>query len=675
MPVLKNVESGDLIEVTKSPFVLGRGHFCDYIILNRIISRSHCQIEKSGFDWVLTDLSTNGTMVNDKLYISKASTILKNNDEICLSYQTYTYKFLLEPPRVPDKDQINRFKTEQEITSPPSPNCFEEDGVSDDMLNNVADNILFDGTDAVRPKNLATVQHPSPMEVGSGEPPCGETQNIEIKSEKVFNHTTAQLKPGSAAISVQQLRTGEETEPELSNTNFNDLVQQNPLSNEINTNPIASNSNCGNIPTCITPSLPEMIRNEEAIEISSDEEYVNEPVVKGLVTKPKSTYSQTIKDVVMKCCNQTENPPSTSDFQMATVDKPTEGPSLSYSQMLHEIVQNYANSFPSISSIKIASPQNGNKRLKITAGASTSLHDAGPSTVSPQISDVTNPIKGKADSTVKENEMRYVLNPTTSATEVSPGIIQISNNRSEMCDELGQNATNEKSHEAKSKLEQTSTKISLPKQQVVKQQDQKQFEDMENELMCTICANLFIKAVTLGCSHSFCLHCIQMWKKNKLECPICRKKITSQNNTLVLDNLVEKIIDNAPEEEKQQRKDAIEERNKLAEKEAAAKKKPVGRTSGRRGRRRASNRNNNNNNVTAPLVIQIPPVSVPAELPVINVDELSNIDSEDSDYYNYASYDGNDWYDGVYENAYYGGYGRCYNCGNQGHWSNGCPYR
>lgn len=65
---------------------------------------------------------------------------------------------------------------------------------------------------------------------------------------------------------------------------------------------------------------------------------------------------------------------------------------------------------------------------------------------------------------------------------------------------------------------------------------------MEDELLCTICANLFIKPVTLACSHTFCQYCIETWKKKKSECPICRKKITSSARTLVLDNVIEKVV-------------------------------------------------------------------------------------------------------------------------------------
>ena len=64
----------------------------------------------------------------------------------------------------------------------------------------------------------------------------------------------------------------------------------------------------------------------------------------------------------------------------------------------------------------------------------------------------------------------------------------------------------------------------------------------ENELQCSICTELFIKAVTLNCSHTFCSYCIREWKKNKALCPICRAKIDTVSSTLVVDNFIAKVI-------------------------------------------------------------------------------------------------------------------------------------
>lgn len=67
------------------------------------------------------------------------------------------------------------------------------------------------------------------------------------------------------------------------------------------------------------------------------------------------------------------------------------------------------------------------------------------------------------------------------------------------------------------------------------------FKPEEDELTCSVCTELFIEAVTLGCSHTFCKFCIEQWRKNADLCPICRTKIQGLFPTLVINNLVEKV--------------------------------------------------------------------------------------------------------------------------------------
>ncbi|XP_066562124.1 E3 ubiquitin-protein ligase rnf8 isoform X1 [Amia ocellicauda] len=85
-------------------------------------------------------------------------------------------------------------------------------------------------------------------------------------------------------------------------------------------------------------------------------------------------------------------------------------------------------------------------------------------------------------------------------------------------------------------------------------------EVLENELQCIICSELFIKAVTLNCAHSFCLHCISEWRKRKDECPICRQDILSQTRSLVLDNCIDRMVENLSSEMKERRESLIRQR-------------------------------------------------------------------------------------------------------------------
>lgn len=88
-------------------------------------------------------------------------------------------------------------------------------------------------------------------------------------------------------------------------------------------------------------------------------------------------------------------------------------------------------------------------------------------------------------------------------------------------------------------------------------------EVLENELQCIICSELFIKAITLNCAHSFCLHCIREWRKRKDECPICRQAIQSQTPSLVLDNCIDRMVDNLSPDMKERRQALIIERKEV----------------------------------------------------------------------------------------------------------------
>ncbi|XP_049867959.1 E3 ubiquitin-protein ligase RNF8-like isoform X2 [Pectinophora gossypiella] len=120
-------------------------------------------------------------------------------------------------------------------------------------------------------------------------------------------------------------------------------------------------------------------------------------------------------------------------------------------------------------------------------------------------------------------------------------------------------------------------------------------ELMENELQCSICAELFIKATTLNCSHTFCIYCITMWKKKKKDCPICRAPITSECKSLVLDSFIEKMVQNLTEDTKKKREELLKSR----EEEVAAMTRPTQTYSGRKRTTRSTTTTNSANTGSA----------------------------------------------------------------------------
>ncbi|XP_077198399.1 E3 ubiquitin-protein ligase RNF8 isoform X2 [Paroedura picta] len=117
------------------------------------------------------------------------------------------------------------------------------------------------------------------------------------------------------------------------------------------------------------------------------------------------------------------------------------------------------------------------------------------------------------------------------------------------------------------------TKEEKEKARAQKEEALNQMNDvLENELQCTICSEHFIEAVTLNCAHSFCSHCIREWMKRKVECPICRRTILSKTRSLVLDNCIDRMVENLDAETKQRRLSLIKERK--GEREASCSGEP-----------------------------------------------------------------------------------------------------
>ncbi|XP_012253626.2 E3 ubiquitin-protein ligase rnf8-like isoform X3 [Athalia rosae] len=114
---------------------------------------------------------------------------------------------------------------------------------------------------------------------------------------------------------------------------------------------------------------------------------------------------------------------------------------------------------------------------------------------------------------------------------------------------------------------------------------------MDEQLTCSICSELFVTATTLECTHTFCQYCINTWKKKKAECPVCRASITAMHRSLVLDNFIDKMVENLSADYKKRRTDIVEERR---ENERLAKQATASGT-GRRGRPRGRIANANVN--------------------------------------------------------------------------------
>lgn len=254
---------------------------------------------------------------------------------------------------------------------------------------------------------------------------------------------------------------------------------------------------------------------------------------------------------------------------------------------------------------------------------------------------------------------------------------------------------------------------------------------MQEEFTCVICQELFINAYTLPCAHSFCEWCIKEWMKRKghKDCPICRKKITSDPvHSLALDNAVSKLVEKLSVDEQKERKEMeVQHKNSLeglspAKKVAKRASAATAATSSRMSTRSsvASVLAAAGSSVTSALARAGITVSSPSSSHIVidlsesprrttpghpirvdpSTESESDSDSDDSD--DSDSEESSELSVSGVGGAYYGGYGRCFNCGKlfrlslthyfynyyalcihnyyfsvsgqRGHWARGCPY-
>jgi len=86
----------------------------------------------------------------------------------------------------------------------------------------------------------------------------------------------------------------------------------------------------------------------------------------------------------------------------------------------------------------------------------------------------------------------------------------------------------------------------------------KMIQSLTQEFTCSICQELFVKAATLPCAHSFCRLCLRGWLRRnhsrRKSCPICRQRVdTNGFHSVVIDNAIDKMVETIGGEQKQRR--------------------------------------------------------------------------------------------------------------------------
>ena len=146
--------------------------------------------------------------------------------------------------------------------------------------------------------------------------------------------------------------------------------------------------------------------------------------------------------------------------------------------------------------------------------------------------------------------------------EELPGGVKKKPNEMGMADTSGTETINVEKEESTSDISNTNNQENGgPSADEVRRKNE-MFSSMQEEFLCVICQELFVKAHSLSCSHSYCEKCITDWMKANKHCPMCRKTIEGKPvPSIAMDNAITKLVECLPEEAQKERAELLKERS------------------------------------------------------------------------------------------------------------------
>ena len=93
-PILKDLSTGDVYEVTSNPFTIGKSQTCSLVIADKVVSRHHAEVVQYGDKYFIKDLSsTNGTFINGNKLMADTDVELKDGQEIIFANKKFIYRY------------------------------------------------------------------------------------------------------------------------------------------------------------------------------------------------------------------------------------------------------------------------------------------------------------------------------------------------------------------------------------------------------------------------------------------------------------------------------------------------------------------------------------------------------------------------------------------------------
>lgn len=97
--------AGQVVDLVKDSITIGRNSDNDVVIADNVVSRRHCQIQRTPNGWMITDLgSANGTYVNGQRITTP--TLLRPGDSIRIGQTNLQVEASTEPPTLPSTPPV-----------------------------------------------------------------------------------------------------------------------------------------------------------------------------------------------------------------------------------------------------------------------------------------------------------------------------------------------------------------------------------------------------------------------------------------------------------------------------------------------------------------------------------------------------------------------------------------
>ncbi|XP_059046303.1 E3 ubiquitin-protein ligase rnf8-A-like isoform X2 [Achroia grisella] len=569
------------ISFTSSEFTLGRGLQNSVVIPFLAISRKHCTFRKFNNEWIIEDSSTFGISVNGHKVGKGNIRKLTNEDIIVLEpSEEFKYKFIFEPESViiPRKriklevnDNANDFINDVKMKFEESQNCeikHLEDKIHNRKQMQTTTRMLKSQLQIDMDRQIKHLESQYALKIENLK---GEKNEVEEQKALQIAERDAQLATvkeemeGKILELMDQINKHNEAESEMIKENnslkekllkereefLSELNRKNSSKEDLLEKLTAKMKEQEEVRLKEKQELEKMLRREtEQLRIAKEKELQELEEQKKLRETELKQELEKIKKVLEEKVQQTEQQKIKAEQylneQMEQMKKLSNDEKVKMNQLIQEreeiqkkLADAEVNSEKSLEELKLRVAQ---RETELAALAAERIQKQAE-----QSGEVISSLQDQLEKMRKQLEI--VETENKNLMESVPDPVKEDTSKQSTLAEVG--------------------------------------EVIESELQCSICAELFINAITLNCSHTFCKYCITSWKKKKKDCPICRAPITSECKSLVIDSFIDKIVLNLTEEMKTKRQDLL--KNREAE-ITAMETRTVIPSSSRRGRRRRNTR-------------------------------------------------------------------------------------